>query len=253
MSDENTTPVETVEAPPTVEAQPDIPAWDGTVESLAKNPWWEKVPEDVRPHLETGLKSVHGTWAKGFNAKFQEFSGTKKSWEQKEREYLTQIAQIKSDWDTLRTWSDGDDDAVKRAIEAERTTWNTERASLDTELNELRAYRDEVSRIAEEEQAKEMTAIENQIRSEYSDVLKVDPAADFFEKLVASGVDLPEAADIVRVKFKLTRPAPPLSAQMASRGDAPAARVNVPTQARSLAELRQATTERVASRLGHTG
>lgn len=48
------------------------------MESLAKQAWWNDVPETVRPQVEAGLKAKHSTWHSGFAKKQAVFEADQK-------------------------------------------------------------------------------------------------------------------------------------------------------------------------------
>ena len=56
-------PVATPEAGAAVSPEP----WNGDIEAVTKQPWWAQVPEEVRPHVETGLRTVRKGWQSAYD------------------------------------------------------------------------------------------------------------------------------------------------------------------------------------------
>jgi hypothetical protein len=63
-SEEPAGPVPSTPAPATG-GEAVSPPWNGEWEGIVKEPWWSKVPEDVRPHVEAGIKTKYTNFHRG--------------------------------------------------------------------------------------------------------------------------------------------------------------------------------------------
>lgn len=128
-----------------VDSDIDLDAWNGELESLHQAPWWEKVPEDVRGPLASGIKTKYSNFHKGASkrisdaldradkkiaaaeAKFAEAERTK--------EYVTQLLatgdepndvlnkQLEDLQKQLQEAADAQEAAITEKLEAEKAAW----------------------------------------------------------------------------------------------------------------------------------
>lgn len=47
----------------------DLDAWNGELDTIHKSPWWNQVPESVRPALANGIRKKFSAFHKGYNQK----------------------------------------------------------------------------------------------------------------------------------------------------------------------------------------
>lgn len=190
-------------------AEPD--PWNGELESLAKEPWWAQVPEDVRPHVEQGLKTKHGKWQSGFQTRFEGFNKDKLSLEERATRAEKDLEKTRTD----REWVNkllGEDDklsTLSTELEGLKATLSTKDAELETVRTEKTAAEAKLQDIQTKLALRDLEARFPDIYKDFKEGDDKTPSSGAFVdfmKLVNAGVDEAEAATFVRAKMKPAAP-----------------------------------------------
>jgi hypothetical protein len=227
MIDESTSPTQTP-ADTTAPATPD--PWNGELDHLTKQEWYSKLPEDVRPHVEQGLKTKWTNLEGGYSKKFQSLADERKGWET-EKSTLSQRLQAQEREALLyKDLFGGSDSEAVSKFESEKKELQDKLAALEGELSPLREYKTKAEQAATQAYEAQVKAEADRMASAYKDIIehKEEKVFDFFSKLVTAGIEEDEAASLTRKKFDVSTPQPPKAAVIASRGDAPAGRDGLP-------------------------
>lgn len=54
------------------------PEWNGELDTLKRQPWWQHIHPDHQPHVEQGLRQKHSNWQAGYQRKFTELDAAKR-------------------------------------------------------------------------------------------------------------------------------------------------------------------------------
>jgi len=163
------------------------------VEGLAALPWYKALAPEVQAQVRDGVKAKWGNLERGYSEKYRKTSEEKKALEAQRAEF--------------EAGRKAAEERVKRAelLEALYGGDDSEAQKLQKELVELRAYRQQAEAARQEAARQEQARMEQEIVRDYADILADDKAGELFERLVSADVDLAEAAEIVRGKFKLAK------------------------------------------------
>jgi hypothetical protein len=181
----------------------ETPAWDGSFDSVEKQPWWQQIPDDARGHLR-----------KNFD-----------------------------DHSFLKTVLDGDEGAQRLRAETEslRKSLGEEVAKYKGEAETWKSKHDatksEFDRYRTEAEERELSRRDEEVRTKFPDIYghaEKDPEGNItggaiveFARLTANGVSDARAAKAVRAMFDLPDPAKPAPEKPKERDVKPPASVDL--------------------------
>lgn len=227
MIDETTPP-----APQTpTEHSTEPSGWNGELDHLSKQDWYSKIPDDVRPHVEQGLKAKWTNLEGGYSKKFQSLADERKGWESEKSTLSQRLAEQEREALLYKDLfgAGGDEEAATR-FEQEKQELAAKLAALEGELLPLREYKTKAEQAEAQAYEASVAKEAERLASSYKDIIehKDDNVFRFFEKLVTAGIEEDDAASMTRKKFEVAPVAPPKAAVIASRGDAPQGRDGFP-------------------------
>jgi hypothetical protein len=229
---------------PSSEGSNTAPSWSGELEQIAEQPWFSTLPADAQGVVREGLRAKHATWESGYGKKFQEVAELRKTASDEAATLSTDLATLKAahaaevrrlrDDAALLADLFGNEDG-KAAQEhfdaklAEReAAYQAERKALESEIGELRTYREASKKQAAEAYEAAVEEEAKRLRTSYADILANEIAAERFERLIRANEDEVEAAAYVREKFIPKAPKVPAAAVNAAAGDGPHASTTAP-------------------------
>ena len=221
-------PAEPVEA--ASEAAPEVFDWNGELESLKQEQWFNKLDDNMRQSMLHGFESKYQNWARGYQKKFDELSS-----QRREADRVLEAAREQER--KVMKWLHGDVDPMiekQREIEnlkvAHRAALETlrERAEMEhekakklfgIELQEAQTARDQALQQHVELQ-KQLDSFEDQITESQVDSIEqylMDNGADIYENdeafeafLMAwkGGFDIDQSIKMVRGMMPQPEPEP---------------------------------------------
>ena len=176
--------------------------WNGEFESLTKAEWWAKLPEDVRPVLESGLKSKYGNWQRGYQSKFDEFKKGQQTWTTEREQMRAEMDKVKANRDWFEKLLSADDSTTEmqsKLTEMEKSL-NEREAGLNDWKSRYEALETEIANREAETEMEKLKAEYPDIYEDYSEDANGAPTGAFAEylKLLEAGYETDRAARMVR-------------------------------------------------------
>jgi hypothetical protein len=176
--------------------------WNGEFESLTKSEWWSKLPEDVRPVLESGLKSKYGNWQRGYQSKFDEFKKGQQTWTTEREQMRAEMDKVKANRDWFEKLLSADDSTTEmqsKLTEMEKSL-NEREAGLNDWKSRYEALETEIANREAETEMEKLKAEYPDIYEDYSEDANGAPTGAFAEylKLLEAGYETDRAARMVR-------------------------------------------------------
>lgn len=176
--------------------------WNGEFESLTKSEWWSKLPEDVRPVLESGLKSKYGNWQRGYQSKFDEFKKGQQTWTTEREQMRAEMDKVKANRDWFEKLLSADDSTTEmqsKLSEMEKSL-NEREAGLNDWKSRYEALETEIANREAETEMEKLKAEYPDIYEDYSEDANGAPTGAFAEylKLLEAGYETDRAARMVR-------------------------------------------------------
>lgn len=210
--------------------------WNGELENIQKESWYNEIPEPKRPVVLSGLQKKYTSWSKGYGAKMEETATLRKRLEvelaAKEREIAAreetwlawdagmenpvgvltkQNEKLRKDLRDLAVRAEQErdsalkkaaDDAAARISTAEQTAAEAKRA-----YDELSTSQKQLAESMSKTLADELV---EHFETNLSDVYTHDQAFEMCANLIEkTEMSVDDAVDLVRAKFKLGVEAPP--------------------------------------------
>ena len=214
------------EAEDTVEAAPEVFDWNGELESLRTEQWYNKLDDSLRGAIDRGFENKYNNWARGYQKKFDELSK-----QRREAESLMETA--RQEQKRAMQWLHGDVDpliekqqeidnlklAHKSAIQALRDQAEQEHEKAKTafgaNVEEAQKARDEAMQKAvtlqnqlddfnKELTEREVDELENYLTENAKDVYEHDEAFDEFLAQWKSGKSVDVAIIVSRAIYDLS-------------------------------------------------
>ena len=176
--------------------------WNGEFESLSKADWWARLPEDVRPVLENGLKSKYGNWQRGYQSKFDEFKKGQQTWEQERSQMRSEMDKVKQNRDWFERMLSADDSTAE--MQGKLSELEKSLQERDAGINDWKGrYEALETEIANREATTELDKLKSDypdIYEDYSEDANGAPMGAFAEylKLLEAGYETDRAAKMVR-------------------------------------------------------
>jgi archaellum component FlaC len=176
--------------------------WNGEFESLTKSEWWAKLPEDMRPVVESGLKSKYGNWQRGYQSKFDEFKKGQQTWTTEREQMRAEMDKVKANRDWFEKLLSADDSTTE--MQAKLTEMEKSLNEREAGINDWKGrYEALETEIANREAETEMERLRSQypdIYEDYSEDANGAPTGAFAEylKLLEAGYETDRAARMVR-------------------------------------------------------
>lgn len=176
--------------------------WNGEFESLTKAEWWAKLPEDVRPVLESGLKTKYGNWQRGYQSKFDEFKKGQQTWTTEREQMRAEMDKVKANRDWFEKLLSADDSTTEmqsKLAEMEKSL-NEREAGLNDWKSRYEALETEIANREAETEMEKLKAEYPDIYEDYSEDANGAPTGAFAEylKLLEAGYETDRAARMVR-------------------------------------------------------
>lgn len=176
--------------------------WNGEFESLTKAEWWAKLPEDVRPVLESGLKTKYSNWQRGYQSKFDEFKKGQQTWTAEREQMRAEMDKVKANRDWFEKLLSADDSTTEmqsKLAEMEKSLSERE-AGLNDWKSRYEALETEIANREAETEMEKLKAEYPDIYEDYSEDANGAPTGAFAEylKLLEAGYDTDRAARMVR-------------------------------------------------------
>lgn len=176
--------------------------WNGEFESLTKAEWWAKLPEDVRPVLESGLKTKYGNWQRGYQSKFDEFKKGQQTWTAEREQMRAEMDKVKANRDWFEKLLSADDSTTEmqsKLAEMEKSL-NEREAGLNDWKSRYEALETEIANREAETEMEKLKAEYPDIYEDYSEDANGAPTGAFAEylKLLEAGYETDRAARMVR-------------------------------------------------------
>jgi len=176
--------------------------WNGEFESLTKSEWWAKLPEDMRPVVESGLKSKYGNWQRGYQSKFDEFKKGQQTWTTEREQMRAEMDKVKANRDWFEKLLSADDSTTE--MQSKLTEMEKSLNEREAGINDWKGrYEALETEIANREAETEMERLRSQypdIYEDYSEDANGAPTGAFAEylKLLEAGYETDRAARMVR-------------------------------------------------------
>ena len=212
------------------EPAPEVFDWNGELESLRQEQWFNELNEDMQGSMVRGFESKYQNWARGYQKKFDELSKQRK---EADRTLEAARAQERK----VMKWLHGDVDpmvekqkeienlkvAHKSALEALRERAEMEhekvKSSFGAELEEAAKARDQAIAQHRELQEQmdqyeaaiteqEVNNIEEYMIKNASDIYENDDAFNDFLLAWKAGLDIDKAIQMTRGVYPMTTPEP---------------------------------------------
>lgn len=176
--------------------------WNGEFESLTKAEWWAKLPEDVRPVLESGLKTKYGNWQRGYQSKFDEFKKGQQTWTTEREQMRAEMDKVKANRDWFEKLLSADDSTTEmqsKLAEMEKSL-NEREAGINDWKSRYEALETEIANREAETEMEKLKAEYPDIYEDYSEDANGAPTGAFAEylKLLEAGYETDRAARMVR-------------------------------------------------------
>jgi len=176
--------------------------WNGEFESLTKSEWWAKLPEDMRPVVESGLKSKYGNWQRGYQSKFDEFKKGQQTWTTEREQMRAEMDKVKANRDWFEKLLSADDSTTEmqgRLSELEKSLQERE-AGINDWKSRYEALETEIANREAETEMEKLKAEYPDIYEDYSEDANGAPTGAFAEylKLLEAGYETDRAARMVR-------------------------------------------------------
>jgi hypothetical protein len=225
-SDSPATTSESVEAQPqgdTLEAAPEVFDWNGELESLRQEQWFNELDESMRDSMSRGFETKYQNWARGYQKKFDELSQQRReadkvldaarAQEQKVMKWLhgdvdplvekqKEIDNLKiahqSALETLRERAEMEHEKVKKSFGSDLEEAVNARDQAIQQHNELQK---QIEAFEESVTEKEVDSIEQYMLESASDIYENDAAFEDFLLAWKAGADLDKAIKMVRALY----------------------------------------------------
>ena len=222
--------VETQSVDDTSIEAPEVFDWNGELESLRQEQWFNGLDENMQGSMLRGFETKYQNWARGYQKKFDELSGQRreadrvldkaKAQELKVMQWLhgdvDPMVEKQKEIDGLKIAHSSALDALRERAEAEHEKIKT---SFGSELEEAVKARDQAiqqhvavqSQIEEFESAiteREVDNIEGYLIEHASDVYENDAAFDGFLKAWKGGFEVDQALNMIRALMPKPEPEP---------------------------------------------
>tara|TARA_R100001443_G_scaffold82311_3_gene89259 strand:+ start:104 stop:1054 length:951 start_codon:yes stop_codon:yes gene_type:complete len=214
------------EAEDTVETAPEVFDWNGELESLRTEQWYNKLDDSLRGAIDRGFENKYNNWARGYQKKFDELSK-----QRREAESLMDTA--RQEQKRAMQWLHGDVDplvekqqeidnlklAHKSAIQALREQAEQEhekaKTAFGSNVEEAQKARDEALQQAvtlqtqldefnKELTEREVDELEGYLTANANDVFEHDEAFDEFLEQWKSGKSVDVAIKVARAIYDLS-------------------------------------------------
>ena len=176
--------------------------WNGEFESLTKSEWWAKIPEDMRPVVESGLKSKYGNWQRGYQSKFDEFKKGQQTWTTEREQMRAEMDKVKANRDWFEKLLSADDSTTEmqsKLTEMEKSL-NEREAGINDWKGRYEALETEIANREAETEMEKLRSQYPDIYEDYSEDANGAPTGAFAEylKLLEAGYETDRAARMVR-------------------------------------------------------
>lgn len=221
---------DSVESESSAEPAPEVFDWNGELESLKQEQWFNSLDDNMRDSMLRGFETKYQNWARGYQKKFDELSR-----QRKEADRTLEAAREQER--KVMKWLHGDVDpmvekqkeidslkiAHKSALDAlrERAEMEHEKAkqSFGSELERATAARDQaiaqhrelqyhIDQFEEALTEQEVTNIEEYLINTASDVYENDQAFEAFLMAWKGGFDIDQAIKMTRGIYPTPEPEP---------------------------------------------
>lgn len=176
--------------------------WNGEFESLTKADWWAKLPEDVRPVLESGLKTKYGNWQRGYQSKFDEFKKGQQTWTTEREQMRAEMDKVKANRDWFEKLLSADDSTTEmqsKLSEMEKAL-NEREAGISDWKGRYEALEMEIANREAETELEKLKSTYPDIYEDYREDDNGTPTGAFAEylRLLEAGYETDRAARMVR-------------------------------------------------------
>lgn len=243
--------------PPVVEpakTEEPVEGWNGEVEHIAKQAWFDKLDEQTRTDVLAGIKTKYSNLEGGYGKKFTALADERRGWESERGTLAAQIEQLNGEIALFKDVFGADDKETLAKFEADKAELIRQHgetlAPITTELESLRAFKAEIDAARATEYQAAVAKLAEEIQASCPDILAIPAASDTFDKLLMAGFDVTEAADVTRRKHDIKAAKLPAAAEHASRGDGPNSRDEMP-QGLPIDQAIEIAVARAAKKLGH--
>jgi hypothetical protein len=226
------------------------PEWSGELDAIKAMPWWERLPADIRPEIEAGLKAKYAQWQSGHQKRFAAMDAAMKgAHEAASSTVAERMAELQAQLDEANgragdheknarlysEWFANDPDAVDPEAhaalmaevedlrhkhsdhEGEKAEWSARFAEIERERDDHKAYRAGREQADLDDATAKGKAEGEKFCDDNKDVLDNEDACEMLHMLVdKQDMDPDEAVTKVRKLMKMTAAAevaqPPVAA-----------------------------------------
>lgn len=210
-SEEPAGPVPSTPAPATGGEAVSGTPWNGEWEGITKEPWWSKVPEDVRPHVEVGIKTKYTNFHRGADQVRAEAKAAATAAAERAAQLERSLEEAKAKGDYWAKLLDGDDAAKPLAEEVASL-----KAALGEKTKALAEYEQQLAHVNTQRVFDTHKAKYADIYEDFEDEPGYDPASGRppqptgayveFLKLLQAGIGEERAAKMVRATMEPRQP-----------------------------------------------
>lgn len=216
-------PVETQSVDDTSSAAPEVFDWNGELESLKQEQWFNGLDDNMQGSMLRGFETKYQNWARGYQKKFDELSGQRREADKvlqaardQERKVMKwlhgdvdPLVEKQKEIDNLKVAHQASLETLRERAEAEHQKI---KSGFGTEVDEAVKARDEAiqqhvalqSQLTQFEDAiteQEVDNIEEYMLENASDIYENDSAFDDFILAWKSGADIDKAIKMVRAIY----------------------------------------------------
>ena len=229
-SEEPAGPVPSTPAPATGGEAVSGTPWNGEWEGITKEPWWARVPEDVRPHVEAGIKTKYTNFHQGADRVRSEARAAAAAAAERASQLERSLEEAKAKGDYWSKLLD-QDDATKPLAEEVASL----KAALSEKTKALSEYEQQLEHVNTQRVFDTHKAKYADIYEDFEDEPGYDPASGRppeptgayveFLKLLRAGINEERAAKMVRATMEPRAEVAALVAAPAPAAVEPPARV----------------------------
>ncbi len=224
-------PVEAQSEGESLEAAPEVFDWNGELESLRQEQWFNELDENLRDSMSRGFETKYQNWARGYQKKFDELSKQRREADkvleaaraqerkvmkwlhgdvdpliEKQKEIENLKVAHKAALETLRERAEMEHEKVKKSFGSELEEATNARDLAIQQHNELQKQIEEFEESITE---REVDNIEQYLLESASDIYENDEAFEDFLMAWKAGAEIDKAIKMVRALYpQETQPEP---------------------------------------------
>ena len=224
-------PVEAQSEGESLEAAPEVFDWNGELESLRQEQWFNELDENLRDSMSRGFETKYQNWARGYHKKFDELSKQRREADkvleaaraqerkvmkwlhgdvdpliEKQKEIENLKVAHKAALETLRERAEMEHEKVKKSFGSELEEATNARDLAIQQHNELQKQIEEFEESITE---REVDNIEQYLLESASDIYENDEAFEDFLMAWKAGAEIDKAIKMVRALYpQETQPEP---------------------------------------------